>query len=170
LERFSDVLESGIDATTAQKLEAAEAGGALKETASEELEDQRGELAKVRKEIEEAGEILERSKKVMDFDPMLLRDAIDVGLELSGAGKLQPVTLADTEAWAMPDLPESWQQTVDTLRPPRARAEPFWEFRKKPPQPVVFRPPLKMNSGLSHLHLQHPVVQRVLGRFLSQGY
>src|ERR1019366_1472525 len=170
LDRFNDVMESGIDGKTVQKLEAAETAGALKETASDELESQRGELAKVARQIEDAGDILERSKKVMDFDPTLLRDAIDVGLELSGAGKLRPVTLADTEAWAMPDLPESWQQTVDTLRPPRARAEPFWEFRKKPPQPVVFRPPLKMNSGLSHLHLQHPVVQRVLGRFLSQGY
>ncbi len=170
LDRFSDVMEAGIDAKTARKLEAAEAGGALKDTASDELESQRGELAKVSKQIEEAGEILERSKKVMDFDPTLLRDAIDVGLELSGASKLKPVTVDDAEAWAMPDLPESWQQTVDTLRPPRARGEPFWDFRQKPPQPVVFRPPLKMNSGLSHLHLQHPVVQRVLGRFLSQGY
>lgn len=70
----------------------------------------------------------------------------------------------------VPDLPESWQSTVDTLRPPRGRTEPLWEFRKRPPQPVVFRPPKEMNSALSHLHLQHPVVQRVLGRFLSQGY
>ena len=27
-----------------------------------------------------------------------------------------------------------------------------------------------MNSELAHVHLQHPLVQRVLGRFLSQGY
>ena len=170
LDRFSDVMESGIDTKTVAKLDAAEAGGALKETASEELEAQRGELARVSKQIEEAGEILERSKKIMDFDPTLLRDAIDVGLELAGAAKLTPVKVDDGEAWAMPDLPESWQETVDTLRPPRGRTEPFWEFRKKPAQPVVFRPPAKMNSALSHLHLQHPVVQRVLGRFLSQGY
>lgn len=170
LDRFTDVMSDGIDPKTVRKLDAAEAGGALKETASEELEAQRGELAKVSKQIEEAGEILERSKKVMDFDPTLLRDAVDVGLELSGAAKLKPVTVDEGEAWAMPDLPESWQETVDSLRPLRGRNEPFWEFRKKSPQPVVFRPPAKMNSALSHLHLQHPVVQRVLGRFLSQGY
>jgi hypothetical protein len=170
LDRFNDVMESGIDAQTVQRLEAAEAGGALKETASEELETPRGELAKINQQIEEAGEILERSKKVMDFDSTLLRDAIDVGLELAGAKNLKRVTVDDAEAWAMPDLPESWQNTVDTLRPPRGRNEPFWEFRKKPPQPVVFRPPPRMNSALSHLHLQHPVVQRVLGRFLSQGF
>jgi hypothetical protein len=70
----------------------------------------------------------------------------------------------------MPELPESWQATLDSLRPARGRNEPFWEFRKKAPLPIVFRPPPKMNSELAHLHLQHPVVQRVLGRFLSQGY
>ena len=169
-ERFSDVMERGIDAKTSQKLEAAEAGGALKETASEELEKQRGDLARVNQQIEDAGEILERSKKVMDFDPTLLRDAVDVGLELAGAQKLKPIAGGSVEAWAMPDLPESWQTTIDTLRPARGRNEPFWEFRKKPAQPVVFRPPATMNSALCHLHLQHPVVQRVLGRFLSQGY
>ncbi len=170
LDRFTDVMEAGIDAQTALKLEEAEAGGDLKETATEELESQRGELAKVRQQIEDAGEILERSKKVMSFDPMLLQDAIDVGLELAGAGKLTPAKSDEAEAWAMPDLPESWQETLDSLRPLRGRAEPFREFRERPPQPVVFRPPAKMNSALSHLHLQHPVVQRVLGRFLSQGY
>jgi hypothetical protein len=170
LDRFSNVMENGIDSKTVARLDAAEAGGALKETASDELETQRGELAKVANQIEEAGEILERSKKVMEFDPVLLRDAVDVGLELAGAGKLKQVIVDDGEAWAIPELPEAWQETVDTLRPPRGRSEPFWEFRKKSPQPVVFRPPATMNSALSHLHLQHPVVQRVLGRFLSQGY
>jgi hypothetical protein len=72
--------------------------------------------------------------------------------------------------WRLPDLPESWQDTLDSLRPARGRNEPFWDFRKKPPLPVVFRPPPKVNSELAHLHLQHPLVQRVLGRFLSQGY
>jgi hypothetical protein len=168
LDRFTDVMQCGIDASTAKKLEVAETGGALKETATAELETQRGELAKVGKQIEEAAEILERSRKVMDFDPTLLRDAIDVGLELAGAEKLKPTT--DGEAWTMPELPDSWQDTLDTLRPVRGRNEPFWEFRKRLPQPVVFRSPPKMNSALSQLHLQHPVVQRVLGRFLSQGY
>jgi hypothetical protein len=168
LERYAGVMEGGIGADTAARLEAAEAAGALKQTASEELEAQRGELARVSAQIEEAGELLERSRKVMDFDPALLRDALDVGLELAGAGKLAPVP--GGEAWTMPELPGSWQPTLDSLRPPRGRTEPFWEFRKRPPLPVVFRPPQTLTSALCHLHLQHPVVQRVLGRFLSQGY
>jgi Helicase conserved C-terminal domain/SNF2-related domain len=170
LDRFTDVLSAGIDAKTVQKLNAAEEAGALKATASTELETQRGDLGRVRRDIEDAGEILERSRKVMDFDPTLLRDAIDVGLELAGATRLAPAKSAEVEAWTVPDLPESWQETIDTLRPARGRTEYLWEYRKRPPQSVVFSPPPKMNSALSHLHLQHPFVQRVLGRFLSQGY
>jgi len=170
LDRMSEVMDAGIDAATATKLEAAENAGALKETASVELESQRGELARVKADIEEAGEMLNRSKKIMDFDPLLLRDALDVGLDMAGAGKLVPTDKADAEAWTVPELPESWQVTLDTLRPSRGRNEMLYEFRKKAPLPVVFRPPPKMNSALAHLHLQHPFVQRVLGRFLSQGY
>ncbi|GAC1352644.1 MAG: hypothetical protein NVSMB1_17590 [Polyangiales bacterium] len=57
-------METGIDDKAAAKLETAETAGGLKETASAELEDQRGELARVRKDIDEAGEILIRSRKV----------------------------------------------------------------------------------------------------------
>jgi hypothetical protein len=91
-----------------------------------------------------------------------------VGLELSGAAPLQPVE--GSKAWQLPDLPDSWQPTLDVLRPPRAREEPFYEWRRRAPQPVVFDPPAKMNDALVHLHLAHPVVQRILGRFLAQGY
>ncbi len=170
LERFGNVMEGGIDAKTASKLEAAEDAGALKKTSVEELESERGDLATIRQDIEEAGVILNRSKKVMEFDSALLRDALDVGLELSGAPKLALAKDEAVEAWSVPDMPESWQKTLDHLRPARGRNEPLWEFRKKPPMPLVFRPPPKMNSDLAHVHLQHPFVQRVLGRFLSQGY
>ena len=172
LDRLGGVMSGGIDAGTAAKLEAAENAGELKKTASEELDSQQRELEKTKHELEEAGQILNRSRKVMEFDPTLLRDALDVGLELAGGRKLEAVKDVEVgaEAWTMPAMPEAWQSTLDSLRPARGRDEPFWEFRKKAPLPVVFRPPPKMNSELAHLHLQHPVVQRVLGRFLSQGY
>ncbi|MFO0558012.1 MAG: DISARM system SNF2-like helicase DrmD [Polyangiales bacterium] len=167
LERMGAVMESGIDDETLSLLERAEQAGERRKTASEELEANRPELDRLRAEIEEASALLERSKGVINFDPALLRDAIDVGLELSGASALKP--LGD-ERYELPTLAASWQDTVDTLRPPRGRDEPLWEFRKKKPWPIVFRPPPKMNSAQAHVHLEHPLVQRVLGRFLSQGY
>jgi hypothetical protein len=169
LDRFHDVMSAGIDAKTSARLEAAEEAGALKKVAREELEHR--DLERTKADIEEAGQILNRSRKIMEFDPALLRDALDVGLELAGAERLRRAQSSDgIETWTMPPLPEAWQNTLDCLRPARGRNEPFWEFRKKAPLPLVFRPPPKMNSELAHLHLQHPVVQRVLGRFLSQGY
>jgi len=168
MDRMADVMDAGIDDGTPGRLDAAEDVRALKETAKHELETQRDDHSKLRAEIEEAGEILQRSRKVMDFDPALLRDAIDVGLELAGAEGLRG--LNGGGAWKVPALPESWQVTLDTLRPPRGRTEPFWEWRRRAPQPVLFQPPPRMNSALVHLHLQHPFVRRILGRFLSQGF
>ena len=170
LERMSAAMESGITTETLSLLDRAESAGDRRQTAKEELEDNRPELQRLRTEIEEASALLERSRKVIQFDPLLLREAIDVGLELAGAPSLARTTVGEIEAWRLPELPAAWQDTVDTLRPARGRDEPLWEFRKKNPLPIVFRPPPKMNSPLAHVHLEHPLVQRVLGRFLAQGY
>ncbi|MDP3214036.1 MAG: hypothetical protein Q8S73_08030, partial [Deltaproteobacteria bacterium] len=72
--------------------------------------------------------------------------------------------------WKLPTMPESWQTTLDTVRPPRAKDEAPWEWRKRPLLPVCFEPPERMNSGVAHLHLSHPIVQRILGRFRAQGW
>ncbi|GAB4209394.1 MAG: DISARM system SNF2-like helicase DrmD [Sandaracinaceae bacterium] len=183
MDRIEAALESGIDARTRERLDRADGtvasgtteGGPrgldikrLRDTTRAELESPRHDQTKLRTEIEEAGELLNRSRAVMDFDATLLRDAIDVGLELAGASPLTPAE--GGRGWSLPELPDSWQSTLDLLRPPRARDEPFYEWRKRPPQPVVFEPPAKMNDALVHLHLAHPFVQRILGRFLAQGY
>jgi hypothetical protein len=152
-------------------LDRAEQAGERRATASEELERSRPDLQRLRAELEQSSQLLERSQRVLNFDPTLLRDAIDVGLELSGIAPLKRNDGAGAEpSWLVPPLPESWQDTADTLRPARGAGEPLWEFRKKNPMPIVFRPPPRMNSALNHVHLEHPLVQRVLGRFLSQGY
>jgi hypothetical protein len=57
----------------------------LRDTVGTELESQRREQDKLRAEIEDCGAILNASRKIMSFDPALLRDAIGVGLELAGA-------------------------------------------------------------------------------------
>jgi hypothetical protein len=192
MDRIETALAQGIDASTRARLDVADGttpsgtGAArasldvkrLRDTTRDELESPRQDQAKLRAEIEEAGEILNRSRAVMEFEPALLRDAIDVGLELAGATGLRPLPGAPTPggrgspgaAWVLPELPESWQPTLDTLRPARPRDEPLYEWRKRAPQPVVFEPPAKMNDALVHLHLSHPFVQRILGRFLAQGF
>lgn len=147
---------------------AQQAGGRLG-TVQEELEDTRRDLARLRSDLEDAGQILNASKERLEFEPALLRDALNVGFELAGAGNLTPCP-EQPDAYLLPGLPLSWQRTLDTLRPPLERDEPLWEWRKRPPRPVVFEPQASLTTDTVQLHLQHPLVQRVLARFLSQGF
>jgi len=189
LDRFAEVLDRGIGPTSQAALTEAEEVGGRRETVREELETERADVQKLKKEIDEAGRILDSSRKALDFDPDLLRETVEAGLVLAGAGTLTPLAPhppgpplpspprppgeggdSGPPAFLLPDLPESWQGTLDTLRPPRGRDEPFWEWRRRPLLPVVFRPLNRLDGSRVHLHLQHPFVQRLLSRFLAQGY
>ncbi len=178
MDRMEATLREGIGPGTRAQIEAIGEAEPGAETSRRELEAQRKDRDKLRAEIEQAGQVLNRSRAVLDFDPELLRDAIDVGLELVRPdARLEPMPRSaeqeaqgEPPAWRLPELPDSWQPTIDFLRPPRAREEPFFEWRKRPPEPVVFRPPRRLGTPRVHLHLEHPLVQRVLARFRAQGY
>lgn len=165
-DQIENVLAGGIDSTTAERIERAETAGGRRETAREELESQR-QLRVLGRQIDRAGSILNRSRELAGFRPELLRRTLDEALALTGAGAL---TSAAEGSFQLPELPDSWQPTLDTLRPRRERDEPFWEWRKRPPLPVVFEPPTRLREDRVHLHLEHPLVKRLLGRFLAQGF
>ncbi|HEY4119068.1 MAG TPA: DISARM system SNF2-like helicase DrmD [Byssovorax sp.] len=170
LEGIERVLEDGIREGAAERLDAASRPAEERVRVAEaEIERPTRKAEPIQKEIQEAGKILDRSRRTMGFDPRLLRDALNVGLELAGAAPLAPIP-GDGGRFRVPELPDAWQDTLDVLRPPRKRDEPFWEFRKRAPLPVVFEPPKTLDSTVAQLHLAHPFVQRVLGRFLSQGF
>lgn len=172
MEQMEDALKQGIGEETMAKLEAA-ATSQRAQVTQRELESQRA-LTSLKKELDAIGEIKERSRAVMDFDSALLRDALDVGFELAGSKRLQQEEADDDgkplQAWRMPELPESWSRTLDTIRPRREKEEAPWDWRKRPLLPVVFEAPSTLSSRLAHLHLSHPVAQRVLQRFLAQGF
>jgi len=172
MERIERTLSRGIDKTTAAALDRAEQLPDQAETTKRELESQRVDTAALKKEINEARRILGRSRKVMDFREELLRDAIDIGLELAGTGPLVPLDekIEGQQAFALPPLSPSWNHTLDSLRRPRRRDEAEWEWRKLSPQPVVFKAMDRMGEDRVHLHLEHPFVQRILSRFLAQGF
>jgi hypothetical protein len=172
MERIERTLSKGIDTATVAAIDEAVKLPEQAETTKRELETQRVDTTQLKKELDEARRILGASRKVMDFREELLRDAIDVGLELAGARRLEP--LADAvegqQAFALPPLGPSWDRTLDSLRRPRHRDEPEWEWRKEPAQPVVFKALGRMGEDRVHLHLEHPFVQRILARFLAQGF
>lgn len=171
--RIESQLEtSGIVANTASQLEDTQQEKAQQAVAAKELEQARLSHDEMARELERLDEILARSARVTAYEPKLLRDAINAGLELSGAKPLEPApdAVPGAEAFMLPELPDSWAETVDSLRVPRGRDEYFTDWRAKPPLPVVFESPPKMNSAAAQLHLSHPFVKRIFSRFLSQGY
>lgn len=170
MERFERVLARGIDKQSKLDLDTAEDAGGLRETAKNELEAERADLARLKKEIDDCGRILDSSASVLSFDPPLLRHALDAGFALAGVGSgLTPVAEGE-DAWSLPPLPPSWDVTLDSIRPPRPPGEPVWEWRKKPLPAVTFTPPKKISDRRVHLHLSHPLVTRVLSRFRAQGW
>lgn len=173
MDRIQAQLEKGgIGEHTEFQLEETEREKNQQGVAAAELEQTRSSREKLARSLEHVDEILERSGKVTNFLPELLRDAINAGLELSGASPLEPSpdAVPGANAFKLPVLPESWAGTLDSLRLPRGREEYFSDWRARPPLPVLFEPPPKMNSAAAQLHLSHPFVKRILSRFLSQGY
>jgi len=127
--------------------------------------------------------MLQRSREWIGLDDRHFRDALSVSLETLGAGGLAPLdpaaAAADSERarFAIPRLHErkgadpTWAATLDTLRAPRRPGQSPAEWRRTAPiRPVVFRDPGSLDGEVVHLHLEHRVVRRLLGRFLSMGF
>ncbi|HVS10352.1 MAG TPA: helicase-related protein, partial [Planctomycetota bacterium] len=175
LDRLEGALEHGIGRGALDALEDAEQLEGRRETARTELETQR-DLDAMRREIDEAGRILNDSRDHTGFDSDALRHVVRAGLELNGLDDLVPLNAPapssahDPARYALPAFPDTWQQTLDSLRAPRGRDEPLWEWRRREPLPVIFEPLGRLDSTCTQLHLQHPFVKRLLQRFLAQGY
>ncbi|MEQ9322643.1 MAG: DISARM system SNF2-like helicase DrmD, partial [Polyangiaceae bacterium] len=167
-ERIANALDPGIGDKTEGDVDKASDLGDAKGTAEAELEASR-EQEELQREMDRALRTYTQSQKRLNFRPEHLRDALDVGLGLFGAEAIAEIE-DEAGVFALPELPDHWQATLDALRPPRGREESWHEWRDKAPRPVVFKAPQVLTQAKVHLHLEHPFVQRVLGRFLAQGF
>lgn len=148
------------------------------ESVEHELEGSRSRTQVLQKQIDELRSILDASKRALDLDERALRNALSSSLRLLGADPLRPVDhLPGIDAYQVPALDRrpgadpTWADTMDTLRAPRPRGTTLWDWRRQAPiRPVVFRDPGHINDKVVHLHLEHRLVQRLLGRFLAQGF
>ena len=149
----------------------------------EELESIRPESKKLAKNIEELQKLLQQSKEWLGLEDRHFREALSVSLEMQGIDPLHPLDAAEvaqnpeTARWEIPALDQvkgadpTWLNTLDTLRRPRTKGQKPWEWRKEcPVRPVVFRDPGSLDGDVVHLHLEHRIVQRLLSKFLSQGF
>jgi superfamily II DNA or RNA helicase len=146
-------------------------------TAEEELESARTRQDTLLREIERLQDRLEKAKEWIALDNDALRDAISCSLEMLNADPLKPTDLNGRSRFQFPNLEArhgadpTWSATLDTLRKPPKDGRRNFEWRKNSPiRPVVFNAPPGIDDDIVQLHLQHRVVQRLLGRFLSQGF
>lgn len=140
-----------------------------------ELESGRKREQDLKLEIDALQSLLGRSREWLHLETADLQRAISCGLELLGEAPLAPgggagsFTLPDLSRRAQGD--PSWMHTMDTLRAPQKRGQPVWDWRREQPiRPVVFEDQGRLDAPAVHLHLEHRFVQRLLGRFRSQGF
>jgi ERCC4-related helicase len=140
----------------------------------EELESNRVRHDALRKEIAKVERQLADAEKAIHFDPARLQDAISCSLEMLGVSGLQPggdgrCTFPDLETRRGGD--PGWAPTLDTLRPPPESGKRDFLWRREARiRPVTFTAPEGIDESVVQLHLSHRLVQRLLGRFTSQGF
>jgi hypothetical protein len=181
-ERLAQTIRVGIRHDEADKIAAEIEGADLdadqRATAEEELETAR-ERQKLQQQIDLLRNRINDASKWIGLDMDQLRDTLSCSLELLGAEPLkQTATPANTPPrYVFPNLETrhgadpSWSATLDTLRALPDDGQTGYQWRKESPiRPVVFTAPEGIDDDIVQLHLQHRVVQRLLGRFLAQGF
>lgn len=145
-----------------------------------ELDGEAGQRQQnLRAEIKTLGNRIEDARRWIGLDEVQLRDALNCSLEFLHTEPLRETsaTPGQPTRYIFPNLQARhggdprWAATLDTLRPPADHDQSLYEWRREAPlRPVVFAPPLGFDGDTVQLHLSHRVVQRLLGRFLAQGF
>ena len=182
-DRLADSLRYGIRRADADKLageiEAAKTDSEKEQVTNEELEINRDRRDALQRQIDTLRNRLNDARKWIGLDNDQLRDAISCSLEMLGAESLEtaPTPQKSPQRFGFPNLDTrrgadpTWATTLDTLRKPPAAGKRDFQWRRESPiRPVVFDPPEGIDEDIVQLHLEHRVVQRLLGRFLSQGF
>jgi hypothetical protein len=171
------MLSGGIAADQADRLrqgiEDADVDPETRAIGEEELEAARVAKQDLARQLDVLRDLLETSRRHLDLTVPTFRNAINASLRLLGG---EPLAHESDESarWRFPPLDRSdasWADTLDALRAPRRPDQKPWEWRTQAPiRPVVFEDPRTLDGEVVHLHLEHRVVQRLLTRFLAQGF
>ncbi|HVY47772.1 MAG TPA: DISARM system SNF2-like helicase DrmD, partial [Minicystis sp.] len=175
--RLEALLEGGVRHAEAEALAraiaAADADPARRARVAGELERARVQRARLAEQTRELAATAAHAEEALGFDEDAFRSALSAALVVAGASPLEPCR--DGDGFELPKsagalgLP-GWAATLDTLRAPRRRGEDVRAFRERAPlRPVVFRAGPSSDGAKVLLHLEHRLVQRLLGRFLAQG-
>jgi superfamily II DNA or RNA helicase len=183
--RVATHLQDGIRrATVARQEKAIEDTSDTAATAAaraelEDVEAKAERLARVRRQIGELQSALARSKRRAGVEPDQVRQAFNIGLSLGNAKPLKPLSKANSEHPDLYVLPvegtplasdATWVPALDSLR---TRPEPDQDLRawrrEAPLRPVAFEDTGELGDGAVQLHIEHRLIRRLLGRFVSKG-
>ncbi len=182
-DRITETLRDGIRHRDAEalvrRINDAEEDSERKATVAEELEEIRERREKLGKSVEELRKRINDAKEWINLEDAAFRDALSCSLELLGAKPLRPDSASTNgiPRYQIPDLAEhrggdpSWAGTLDTLRALPVNGKRDYDWRRTSPiRPVIFSAPEGVDDDVVQLHLHHRLVQRLLGRFLAQGF
>jgi hypothetical protein len=157
-----------------QEIDQADLDAGRRSVVVEELEAARERQDELKGQIDGLRNRLKESKDFVGLSDAHFKAAISRALEMMGA---QPLSESAGGKFAFPALDQrhggdpSWADTLDGLREPRRQDQTFWQWRREAGlRPVVFDAPDTMTDEVVQLHLEHRVVQRLLGRFIAQGF
>jgi hypothetical protein len=181
--RLTDTLKGGIRHQDAAALAAMIDDAGLdpekQAVTEEELEANRERQEILLKQISTLRGRINDARAWIGLDEQHFRDALSCSLELLGSAPLNPVATppGSPPRFEFPNLDTrhgadpSWSATLDTLRALPEDGRRSYQWRQESPiRPVVFDAPEGIDDDIVQLHLEHRVVQRLLGRFLSQGF
>ena len=182
--RLSDTLKSGIRRADAMKMadeiEKAGLDPDKQATTEEELEGARQRQDELRDSVEQLERRVDDARKWIGLDLDALQDALSCSLDMLGVEQLAPgpePPPKEPRRFVFPNLDQriggdpTWATTLDTLRPAPEDGKRNFQWRREAPiRPVVFDAPQGIDESVVQLHLHHRVVQRLLSRFLAQGF
>ncbi|WP_343526974.1 DISARM system SNF2-like helicase DrmD [Sphingomonas sp.] len=139
-------------------------------------------IARLRREQADLAATLEKARARVGVDPGELQSVVGLALARAGGGWTNPAAVGgipvfDLDQAALASDP-SWQPLLDDLRarPPRPQERPGeWRMSADAAVRRISFAPAILPDGrdagdVVQLHLEHRLVRRLLGRFLSAGF
>jgi superfamily II DNA or RNA helicase len=179
--RLADTLKQGIRRDSvdrlAKSIEDAEVDPAAQTACQDDLEEVRLRHDKLEVSIKALSNRLEAARKWIGLDERHLRDSLDCSLEIMGMKGLESAgKTGSISRFTFPDLSRrrgadpSWAVTLAALKPRATNGDRPASDAPLELLPVVFEAPETQDDNVIQLHLEHKLVKRLLGRFLSQGF
>jgi hypothetical protein len=129
------------------------------------------------KNINQLRELLQDSSTWIGYSGEQFKQAIEVGLDIIGAPKLKKKVSSESEMFSIETEVDSltkktaWLDSIDQLREPMTNERNISEWRRNAPlRPIVFEDNGSLDGSVVHLHLEHKLSQRLLGRLMTQGF